>query len=472
MLIQDFCLGNGWNIELQKRYNIIMLNFLITHSPLFYLTQSLWRDEAYSVLFAQRSISFILTNSIPEPPIYYLILHIWIKLFGTSEIAIRSLSLVGFLLTTTIVVLWAEKLFKKKIFQWFLPLFFFFNPMLLYYAFEARAYSWYAFFVVLSFYAYTQKKWKLLTIANIFGFYIHSYMFVVFIIESFHYIYVQKLYFPPLTLRKISQDAYIRSLLLFLLAIFPWIIFLLTHRTVFSQTWYFPVDFKLIVSVLGNQFLGYEGTPSYLWSSTAILSVFFLSIMWQLYKHSKVKLYTHFFLSMTLLPLMIVIGISLFTPIYVMRYMMPVTIAEIFVITYWIHMLSSRAIQHTLIFVFLGSVLLFNMWYPLRHAKLDIRSTLRQVNLLIQPSDIILATSPLIFFETRYYSISPQKSYLFNPYASPFPKSVGSALVSQQDMKDTIPVYPYRAFLIYNTGAFELKFQTPNSNSSLLFYDR
>src|SRR5574341_1041767 len=165
-----------------------MFSWLLIHSPLLYFTQSLWRDEAFSVLIAQRPLGFIMRNLGIEPPLYYLALHFWIKLFGMSEIAVRSLSLVGVGLATILVICWAEKLFQKHWLSWVLPLLFFFNPMILYYAFEVRTYGWVIFFSVASMYGYIEKKWPVLVAANVLGFYTHSYMIFVPIAETVHWL--------------------------------------------------------------------------------------------------------------------------------------------------------------------------------------------------------------------------------------------------------------------------------------------
>src|SRR4030042_5796113 len=136
-----------------------MIQFLLQHTPLLYFTQSVWRDEAFSVLMALRPVSFIVSHGSFEPPFYYLLLHFWIKLFGQSEIALRSLSLVAFAGATGIVLSWSEKLFRKHWLSWWLPLFFFFNPMLLYYGMEGRTYGWDILFATLSLLAYPQRKW-------------------------------------------------------------------------------------------------------------------------------------------------------------------------------------------------------------------------------------------------------------------------------------------------------------------------
>src|SRR3989344_2939011 len=78
-----------------------MMDFLFNRTPLYFMTQSLWRDEAFSYLLAQKSIIDIirLTAQDFNPPFYYIMLHFWISIFGKSEIALRSLSFVFFALT-------------------------------------------------------------------------------------------------------------------------------------------------------------------------------------------------------------------------------------------------------------------------------------------------------------------------------------------------------------------------------------
>ena len=39
------------------------MNWLLTHTPLLYFTQSLWRDEAFSALVAERPITWIIQSA-------------------------------------------------------------------------------------------------------------------------------------------------------------------------------------------------------------------------------------------------------------------------------------------------------------------------------------------------------------------------------------------------------------------------
>jgi uncharacterized membrane protein len=56
--------------------------------------QSLWNDEGTSVAVAQRDVATIVRDAAHDihPPFYYLLLHGWVRLLGTTETAVRSLS--------------------------------------------------------------------------------------------------------------------------------------------------------------------------------------------------------------------------------------------------------------------------------------------------------------------------------------------------------------------------------------------
>ncbi|MGH9044487.1 MAG: glycosyltransferase family 39 protein [Acidimicrobiales bacterium] len=77
----------------------IVLRFT-THS-------ALWLDEALSVDIAKRPLSQLhaLLRQDGAPPLYYVALHLWMRAFGTSNLAVRSLS--GVMAVLTLPVVWA-----------------------------------------------------------------------------------------------------------------------------------------------------------------------------------------------------------------------------------------------------------------------------------------------------------------------------------------------------------------------------
>lgn len=437
-----------------------MLNWLLHHSPLLYFTQSLWRDEAFSILVAEKPVAAFFGKLSFEPPVYYILLHFWMKIFGESEIATRSLSFFAFALATGIVIFWAKTLHKDPFVSRFLPVFFFLNPMLLYYAFEVRTYGWFIFFATLSMFAYSRKKWRLWTAATILGFYTHTYFIFVPFVQVFHYCLLNRKDIIRRVRKGIFSDPMIRFSVISFLIIVPWLIKVGLEMGKLKNSWYFPVNLNLVRSVLGNMFLGYEGTPWYLWKYTAVLSLILAGMSAAAMRKKKNRPERLYYLSAQTLPLFIVIGISFIKPLFVNRYLIPVTIAEIILVAFFLEDIANRSLKYGLAAVLLTGVVVFNCWYPDKHPKLPIRSTITQVNALRTPQDSVFATSSLVFFETLYYSTDRKNVYLYNPEGSPFPWYVGDAAFSSSYMITDLPVYPRRAFLIRQDGTFSIAYRT------------
>lgn len=104
--------------------------------------QSVWFDEAYSISLAKRPIGELLylTSIDTHPPFYYLLLKAWAGIFGWSEVALRSLSVVAMGGAVAVGILLVKRLFGVKAALITLP-FVVFAPFLLRYGFEVRMYA-------------------------------------------------------------------------------------------------------------------------------------------------------------------------------------------------------------------------------------------------------------------------------------------------------------------------------------------
>ncbi|MGC8837973.1 MAG: glycosyltransferase family 39 protein [Anaerolineae bacterium] len=73
--------------------------------------QSLWADEGNSAAQALRSLPEIAARAAADihPPLYYWALHLWVRLFGTSEAALRSLSAAAGVAAVWAVWAWARR---------------------------------------------------------------------------------------------------------------------------------------------------------------------------------------------------------------------------------------------------------------------------------------------------------------------------------------------------------------------------
>lgn len=435
-----------------------MLQFLLTHTPLLYLTQSVWRDEAFSILLAQKSPFYFIPNLTFEPPLYYLMLHFWMKLVGTGEIAVRSLSLLGFALAVIVVIFWGERLFKKHWLSWFLPVFFFFNPQMLYYAFEIRAYGWFIFFAVLSMFSYLERRISLYVIATALGIYTHTYMVMVPLVQVIHYIFVH----PKLRRAEpgIWKDPMIRGFAMAAILAAPWIIKVATDLPRLQQSWYFPIDRQILESVFGNLFVGYEGTPHGLWNATKLLSLALLGATGVVLYATKEKARNWFFAGMAIVPPVLLLTISFFKPLFVNRYLMPSTIALVFVVVIALEQIKNTVVQKSVAFLLLAAAVGFNIWYPSLHAKQDIRTAVRQIETLAGPADVTYTDSPLILFETLYYSRDPSRVFWYNPSNSPFPWYIGDIVFSPDRQTNALPPYPNRAFILRSDNTFDVVYLT------------
>jgi mannosyltransferase len=127
---------------------------LLTALSLFFRTRELgaayWIDEGLSWGISSHhffSIPHVLRQD-GSPPLYYLMLHVWMRLFGTSEQATHVLSLIPALATVPLGYWAARSLFSQRA-GWFAAALFAFNTYLTTYAQETRMYSWMVLFSLL-----------------------------------------------------------------------------------------------------------------------------------------------------------------------------------------------------------------------------------------------------------------------------------------------------------------------------------
>ncbi|HLH74447.1 MAG TPA: glycosyltransferase family 39 protein [Chloroflexota bacterium] len=144
--------------------------------------QSLWFDEALSAIFAAQPVRQLLPTLVYQdlhPPLYYLLLHFWMRLVGNSEFAIRYLSLLCGLPAVPATYIFGRALFhstvgreseasgpkspissRAAIVIGLIGAFLLaFSPFMVYYSQEARMYALLATMSLFS----SHALWKLLT---------------------------------------------------------------------------------------------------------------------------------------------------------------------------------------------------------------------------------------------------------------------------------------------------------------------
>lgn len=422
-----------------------MLNFIFYHTPIFYLIQSIWRDEAFSYFMAKPNIVQVIINTAHDfnPPVYYLLLHFWMKIVGQSDEGLRLLSFFAHIVTVYIAYVFSEKVFSKK-FAWFVALFTLLNPMLLYYAFEMRMYSFYALFTFASIYFFYFKNWKWYTVVSTLGLYTHSF-FPLIIVSFATYLWFTK------QLNKKSFFLVVKPLIYFL----PWIPILAVQFINSKNSWLFPVNFQTVTSSLGNLFTSYEGTPGNYWGYTIILSVIiFIYIIIGL-KHKKKE--GLLFSLPVFFPLVLILGYSMLKrPLFVNRYMIFVTVFEVLAICFSIWSIKNTIFKTFSICFWLILIIVINLIAPPYHKKTDFKSTFAEINKIATQNDFVYAKTPIGFLESAYYFKNKDKVFVYNPNGITIPNYIGVTVVFPNISRSYLPDAPSKTFMVGDDATFSL----------------
>jgi mannosyltransferase len=123
---------------------ITLLTFVAAILRFLWLgSSSLWIDELFSVSWADMPLADLLGSGArieTNPPGYYVLLHLWMMVFGKAEIAVRALSALASSATVPVVYALGAGLFEKRT-AFIAALLTVINPVAISYAQEARSYA-------------------------------------------------------------------------------------------------------------------------------------------------------------------------------------------------------------------------------------------------------------------------------------------------------------------------------------------
>lgn len=192
----------------------------------------------------------------PEhPPLYYVMMRIWVQLFGSTPGAIRSLSAVISLLVFPCLYWICLELFQSSLTGWIALALVAVSPFHVLYAQEAREYSLWTVTILLSSAALlramrinTKLSWGIYALSLSLSLY--SYLFSIFVAIG-HGIYViaaENLRFSKTVIAYLT--AAIAALLIFL----PWIVTVITNLSQLSSSMAW-INYKLTLAALAQRWI-------------------------------------------------------------------------------------------------------------------------------------------------------------------------------------------------------------------------
>lgn len=403
---------------------LFIISISIAVSVLTLAFQSIRLDEAQSIWVSTKSVESILSIDAQDVlvPLYEVMLHVWLQVFGSSILAARTLSFLFFLLTLPVLYRLAKETSSNRVAMVTVTLFSL-SPFIMWYSSEARMYSLFAFITTwnhLFFVRFnrsdgTSSKVGYI-ITAILGLYTH-YFFIFLLVTQFLYLVWRAIVKPEYEIgaKDEFQKPHTRgrkliflhaSLLLFASIFFlPWVLyFFQLGAAATSQPLIPPPTSFNIIQVFINFIFGFQ--------SSTIQSI--LISLWPIFVLSFFFIFTkreqeagesiNYFAFATFLPVALIFLGSYFRPIFLSRYLILVT-PTLFLLLAWIfseyHKKSSQAIFGVL-FTVMFILLVYQNISTTTPLKENYAGVARYLEAHATPSDIIAVSAPFTIYPIEY----------------------------------------------------------------------
>ncbi len=264
-------------MDKKKILNILFFTLIIVLAVtlrVLYLHTDIWYDEACSWFTAKQAFPAgimhnLLTLDLQHTPIYFFLLHLWIKLFGQTETAMRTLSLVFSILSVPLVYITANKITSKTQ-AFFAAAIAAASPLLVIFSCEIRMYPIAVFLVLLSLnylIDFEQKEdtkslVKLIITNLLIPYTLVGGIFYNITLFTFYTIYLN-------TYKKERLNKYLKGEIFELAGLIPYIILISYYakmRSIFVIAHEGDLEFFQIVDVIRN-FFGATVTDNIYWPS-------------------------------------------------------------------------------------------------------------------------------------------------------------------------------------------------------------
>lgn len=404
--------------------------------------QSLWGDEGFSAILSMKSLPNLIAivSKDTSPPLWNICEWAAFRAFGTSEVVIRSISFLFFLIAVFFAFLIAKHFWDKKT-AFIAGILTFLNPFFFIYAFEGRMYSIMAAGVAGSMYFFIKRKRVPYVIATLWALYSHHFAVFAVMIQGFWFLYE---YF-------FGKRKEIRGMLAAFVAVaigyIPWLIPLYNQTRMVGGGFWLGKPTTIDLRNLFFDYLG-EGIKHKLAEGARIMVLIALALRaWE--KDIKKSF---FLLSWFLAPILITWLVSQkFTPIFYNRYLLYTIPSAMIILASQRRKISSLLIVPIiLLFIIIDWNYFFNpSKVPFRDLAIYVKQTQIKGDLIINED-----AGNHKLWESKYYGIPAP---IYNPSGEKLPFFVGTALMEESDLISQIPPNTKRIGIITYKNGIELK---------------
>lgn len=438
------------NIDLSAKDGLFIGSGLAVFISLTLATitkNSIWFDEAFGIYLVKFDFFDIAkyTASDVHPPMYYWLLKIWQAMFGNTELALRSMSLLFGCLSIITAYLLIVKLFNKNAARISLIILAV-SPMIIRYSQEARMYTLVAFIALLATlvltYAVESKKklpWVVYGILVSLGMWVHYFAAIIWIA---HWIWraddvlrlVGKKKFMKTFFSKEWMLAHFVAVGLFI----PWLPFFVKQAVTVQAFgfWIPPVTPNTIPNFFTN-ILFYQDAGNVIgWLAALFFALIagLTTLAIKLYKKqsSEERRSYRLVMSLAFLPV-VILFIASMQPLrstFIDRYL----IASAFGIAIFIGITISLGLEKTnikkkslaiLLVLSMMAIGVSNVWYfgnynKNSHTANNTRDAIRIVEEKSKKGQPIIAATPWLFYEASFYESTDHAIYYIDPLDYPY----------------------------------------------------
>jgi len=397
-----------------SKISLLALFIIILVSIVVYLSnQSIRLDESQTIWVASKPINTVwrLIGEDVHVPLYFTILHFWMQVFGNTIISARIPSFIFYLLTLYVLYKFSLESANKKV-ALLAVLLFSLSPFILWYSFEARMYTQFAFFSSLSTLFFLRMvrsradSGKLgFFLSTSLGVYTH-YFYMFFLVSQGIYL-LWHLHINKTFARNFKLfGAYLLMSALSILMLVPWVIYVYTlGQTSNSEPLIPPPNSFNIFQTFAFFLFGFQSPVT----QGLIVALWPMIIILQRRKLNVLNL--GYFETVTLVPVLLFFLVSFIKPIFLARYLI-FTVPSLFFLLANVLLVFSRRVSTvivSLIFLVIFGFLVYQNISANTPVKENYRGVTIYLNQNVSQSDIVAVSAPFTVYPIEYSYKAPAR---------------------------------------------------------------